>query len=366
MPKRSYDTSIGMGDVKIPPAKVQKTERSHEENQERAYIAASRRTDRSLEARVQSAKMASDIHRKRTGRGLRVSEQIVLKEEMYEETEDEVPRHYKYLTAHLETGSPEMNHRLNAYVASQTAMAAIAKYNDIEKKFNEAFPRAASFSQQAQNSLNACGMDHRHSAPSIPYIPQPVVSSSNRSHSISTHPHSSNTDGSIIEASPIPTPELSPATTSSDAMEPTSPPYRVPQSTFPDLPLDPQLTQQPSCSFTSQLSNEVKMMANIDMSNPMAPLFLEDTSSAFPMLDECGGGAPSSHRFNSTGSDCQDFLKTPNESFQAFIPGLGGSTLDSQNLLAPPGDFLLGNFTCEPGTDGWDSFESFVDLDIER
>ncbi|GAW27252.1 putative Pc18g03370 protein, partial [Rosellinia necatrix] len=63
------------------------TERSHEENQERAYIAASRRADRSLEARIQSAKMASDIHRKRTGRGLKVSQEIVLKEEMFARTD---------------------------------------------------------------------------------------------------------------------------------------------------------------------------------------------------------------------------------------------------------------------------------------
>ncbi len=45
------------------------TQRSHEENQERAYIAASRRTDRTIEARLPSAKIASDLHKKRTGRG---------------------------------------------------------------------------------------------------------------------------------------------------------------------------------------------------------------------------------------------------------------------------------------------------------
>ncbi|KAL1905917.1 hypothetical protein Sste5344_008305 [Sporothrix stenoceras] len=71
---------------------VRKSERSHEENQERAFIAASRRADRSLEARIQSARMASNIHKQRTGRGFKISEEIVLKEDMYEEEDDDLPR----------------------------------------------------------------------------------------------------------------------------------------------------------------------------------------------------------------------------------------------------------------------------------
>ncbi|KAI0458891.1 hypothetical protein F5B21DRAFT_458099 [Xylaria acuta] len=370
MPKRSYDTLTGMGDVKAPPAKIQKTERSHEENQERAYIAASRRTDRSLEARVQSAKMASDIHRKRTGRGLRVSEEIVRKEEMYEEMEDEVPRHYKYLTAHLETDSPEMNQRLSAFVTSHTAMAAMAKYNDIDKRFHEAFPRVASFSQQMNSPLYACGMNHGYSSPSITYIPGPTVSSRNKNHSVSTQSHCSNTDRPILEVSPPQTPDLSPTTASPDATEPTGSPYRMSQSTFPDPPLDPQLTQKSSCSFTSELPNEVKMMANINMSNPMAMLFGEGTSSAVPALDECDGGVSSVHHLNSGEPDGQGHLKTKtsNEYFQEFIPGLGASssTTDTENLLTPPGGLLSDNFAGMPGTDYWDSFERFVDYGSEQ
>jgi len=59
--------------------------RSHHENQERAYIAASRRTDRSMEARLESANRASELHQKRTGKKLRITEDIVANEEMYEE-----------------------------------------------------------------------------------------------------------------------------------------------------------------------------------------------------------------------------------------------------------------------------------------
>ena len=129
------------------------TERSHEENQERAYIAASRRADRSLEARVQSARMASEIHRRRTGRGLKVTEEIVVKEEMYEEEEDDLPRQYKYLTAHLQTNSPAMNNRVNAYITTQAAMATMARYNEVNRLFSESFPSATAYQQQLNRSM---------------------------------------------------------------------------------------------------------------------------------------------------------------------------------------------------------------------
>src|ERR1700712_3878221 len=50
-----------------------------------AYIAASRRSDRSLEARMESARRASEIHKRRCGRSFRITEEAVLNEEMYEE-----------------------------------------------------------------------------------------------------------------------------------------------------------------------------------------------------------------------------------------------------------------------------------------
>ncbi|KAF2660662.1 hypothetical protein K491DRAFT_588564 [Lophiostoma macrostomum CBS 122681] len=103
-------------------AKPVKTERTHEENQERAYIAASRRSDRSLEARIESARRASEIHKKRTGRGLRVTEQDVVNEEMYEEEDDDLPTQYQRLSAHLQSGSLNFNRKLHDYIATQTAV----------------------------------------------------------------------------------------------------------------------------------------------------------------------------------------------------------------------------------------------------
>ncbi|KAF2641253.1 hypothetical protein P280DRAFT_425577 [Massarina eburnea CBS 473.64] len=102
-----------------PVAKPMKTERTHEENQERAYIAASRRSDRSLEARIESARRASEIHKKRTGRALRVTEQDVINEEMYEEEDDDLPTQYQRLNAHLQTSSWLFNRKLHDYIATQ-------------------------------------------------------------------------------------------------------------------------------------------------------------------------------------------------------------------------------------------------------
>ncbi|KFY52603.1 hypothetical protein V496_08323 [Pseudogymnoascus sp. VKM F-4515 (FW-2607)] len=98
------------------------TERTHEENQERAYIAASRRSDRSLEARVESARRASEIHKRRTGRSLRVSEEDVINEEMYEEEEDDLPHQYRCLTAHLHSQSTDFNHVFSDYLTNHIGM----------------------------------------------------------------------------------------------------------------------------------------------------------------------------------------------------------------------------------------------------
>jgi hypothetical protein len=104
-------------------AKPVKTERTHEENQERAYIAASRRSDRSLEARIESARRASEIHKKRTGRGLRVTEQDVVNEEMYEEEEDDLPQQYRRLQAYMAMTNTAniFDGRLNSFLMSSIA-----------------------------------------------------------------------------------------------------------------------------------------------------------------------------------------------------------------------------------------------------
>ena len=97
---------------------------------DRAFIAASRRTDRSLDARLESARRASEIHKSRTGKALCVTMESVINEEMYDEEDSDIPVRYRHLNAHLQTSSPAFNQRLSAYltntVAFRTALAQAA------------------------------------------------------------------------------------------------------------------------------------------------------------------------------------------------------------------------------------------------
>ncbi|KAI5919371.1 hypothetical protein F4810DRAFT_703634 [Camillea tinctor] len=372
MPKRNSDTSITMSaNDKLPPVKAQKTERSHEENQERAYIAASRRADRSLEARVQSAKMASEIHRRRTGRGLKVNEEIVLKEEMYEEEEDEIPRHYKYLTAHLQTESSEMNHRVNAFVTTQAAMATMARYNEVNRLFSESFPSAMAYGQQLNNSMymaplmNTGSFSPRTSAepspttaaPAAPAHPQPDY----LNRKASTTSAISTSDSTSISS----TPALSPASTTTDSPDSRHTPFQTP-APFPSLPLDPQLCQQlpNSSSFTSELPNEVKMLANIDMSDPMAAHFLGDNPS-FTMYGQYLDGASFEGFKMQAQSDASPDMANSVEHYEQHEDALYSPIEDSMGYMEmpPPGYSRLGTPGCGAGSDA--AWESLIDFGAE-
>lgn len=75
-----------------------------------------------MEARIESARRASEIHKRRTGRALRVTEQDVANEEMYEEEDDDLPRKFQGIPAHLKTADAEYNKKLHAYLVSQSYM----------------------------------------------------------------------------------------------------------------------------------------------------------------------------------------------------------------------------------------------------
>lgn len=137
----------------FPTVKPVKTERTHEENQERAYIAASRRSDRSLEARVESARRASEIHKRRTGRSLRVTEQDVVNEEMYEEEDDDLPMQYRRLTAHLQTTNADFDRRLAAYLTNHVAMRAALGQAVSDQYVHQQYPNAPQFANQMQQQF---------------------------------------------------------------------------------------------------------------------------------------------------------------------------------------------------------------------
>ncbi len=321
--------------------------------------------------------MASEIHRKRTGRSLKVSEEIVLKEEMYEEEEDELPRHYRYLTAHLQTNSPDMNNKVNAYITTQAAMATMARYNEVNRLFSESFPTAQGFHSmymaplmnKGQVSPPLLGRGSSSPAQSTPISP---TNGPGQSHigSFDRRPSVADSLTSNVSAISSP-PALSPS--SSATPESRNTPYQAPASTFPtNLQLDPQLVQQtPSSSasiFTSELSNEVKLMANIDMNDPMAVSFLGGDPSSWAMFSQFPGETLKQHsgkefqHSDRTNGTPNGFEMPPYTGDTAFLfPSMEASVdrldvpVDSHSRIGTPG--------CGGGSDTW---ESFVDFGTEH
>ncbi|KAK3319845.1 hypothetical protein B0T19DRAFT_273219 [Cercophora scortea] len=284
------------------PQPQKKTERSHEENQERAYIAASRRADRSIEARVQSAKNASEIHKKRTGKGFKISEEIVLKEEMYEEEEEEFPRHFRSM-AFMHTNSPEMNSRVSAYVSNHMALTSINHQNEVNRMFAEQFPGAAQVSQQLsqsvysqpppQNNLNNAAATSRQFSPphGYPYMAyQPDRRQSMPQGSLSPQWPQSIVHGSTasppsrhasvdVQGSP---PALTPGSGSTESYSFPAPLYyqedhhAASARSSLSMPVDPSMHMSgmpvSNSSFTSELPSETKFLTGFDMTDPMTQL----------------------------------------------------------------------------------------------
>ena len=90
----------------------------------RAYIAASRRSDRKLEARVKSARRASEVHKQRTGRFLKVREEDVINDEIYEEEHNDLSSHLKRVDT-LNSASESFSDRLNKYIASHMDIRSV-------------------------------------------------------------------------------------------------------------------------------------------------------------------------------------------------------------------------------------------------
>ncbi|RMJ12152.1 hypothetical protein CDV36_008209 [Fusarium kuroshium] len=116
------------------------SKRSRDEFRERAYVAASRRTDRNIKARMESAIMASEMHKKRTGKRLRITEDIVTGDAPYEEEQDSL--------LHQQTCSvvPKLSMGVEGISKESLTSAILAKTeqewreNEINRLFAQAFP----------------------------------------------------------------------------------------------------------------------------------------------------------------------------------------------------------------------------------
>lgn len=136
-----------------------------------AYIAASRRSDRSLEARVESARRASEIHKKRTGRGFRITEQDVMNEEMYEEEEDDISARAfarGYALRNMYGGGADS--RLSDFLSHQFYMGNIVQ-QQINERYAKTFPNAPQFPANSYpfNPTAPPPSAHQNSQPQTPF-----------------------------------------------------------------------------------------------------------------------------------------------------------------------------------------------------
>ncbi|KAJ5585098.1 uncharacterized protein N7459_004898 [Penicillium hispanicum] len=117
--------------------------RSREENQERAFIAASRRKDRSLDARLESANRASMLHKKRTGKAFHITKEIVEKEAMYEEVDERYQeKRIRMLQAqNMQIEEQFHRHLLAAFAARANSSASAA--SSIASRRASMTPRAS-------------------------------------------------------------------------------------------------------------------------------------------------------------------------------------------------------------------------------
>lgn len=148
------------------------------ENKERAYVAASRRTDRSIEARLRSAYAASNIHKERTGRSLIVSRDIVINDKMYEEEDSFMTqRHQQQLNTNQETrpscdvAAREANQRMaRPVIDGKSKLNKSFDYStDIDDLFAHFFPNASAQARRlSQNLFEPSGT---FSGPSLGYLP---------------------------------------------------------------------------------------------------------------------------------------------------------------------------------------------------
>ncbi|ETS75458.1 hypothetical protein PFICI_12402 [Pestalotiopsis fici W106-1] len=230
--------------------------------------------------------MASEIHRRRTGRGLKVTEEIVIKEEMYEEEEDDLPRQFRHLTRHLQTNSPTMNHRVSAYITTQAAMASMARYNEVNRLFSESFPSAAALQQQLNNSIYMAPLmtNNSHFSPTSPTMPSPSAQTDSSFPGMDRRISTATTATTSCSTPPALSPSPSSHTISTPDLRLT--PRQSSAQMYPPLDVQPQ-QQQHTSAFTSELSNEAKMlgMVNIDVNDPMAQYFFGGDSSSFNFYD---------------------------------------------------------------------------------
>lgn len=190
MPERVSYSPTSKSNISATKTK-KKSDRSHEENRERAYIAASRRADRSITARMQSARMASEIHKKRTGKSFRLTEAIVVQEEMYEEEDDHFRGLSRLLRPHIQTRNAEMNSRFETFLANKVAGSrCVGRGGEIREKemINELFAVRYPDLDAQVKALHQCFSNTNYESGATQHHETPEALSTNVSHPQSPSP----------------------------------------------------------------------------------------------------------------------------------------------------------------------------------
>ncbi len=237
---------------------------------------------------MQSARMASEIHKRRTGKGFRITEEIVMKEEMYEEEDDDLPRHYRALAADLQA-NPDLHNRVSAYVSTNVAMRTWQYQNEIDERFAREFPHVG----RMRPSMYSVPLQQSAAGQVLPQQQQQLdfsIASPSRSHSIPTHSSGVPLHPSVDSA--VSPPELSNGSDTSQT------PVAMTREASFVVPITSGLAPMPLLAtdspFTAELPNEVKQLANMHLADWMAPIFHGESgelmAAALAYDETCGEG----------------------------------------------------------------------------
>lgn len=108
-------------------------------------MAASRRKDRSLDARLESANRASMLHKKRTGKGLHITREIVEKEAMYEEIDE---RYQEKRLKLLRTQATELEEQFQRHLIATMGCnqsARVSAHGGVQKTRHSSIASAHSY-----------------------------------------------------------------------------------------------------------------------------------------------------------------------------------------------------------------------------
>lgn len=122
-----------------------------------AFVAASRRKDRSLDARLESANRASMLHKKRTGKALHITKEIVEKEAMYEEVDERYQeKRLTLLKAHTTQLEAQFHRHLMATMAMsrQQQQARISQSGGIQKMRTPSIGSAVDYFERHNHSMS--------------------------------------------------------------------------------------------------------------------------------------------------------------------------------------------------------------------